>query len=124
MISKRLNSFKFAIKGLIDLFKNTPNAKIHLIMAIAVVICGFIFNISITEWCLCILSIGFVITAEALNTALEYLVDLVSPDFNPLAGKAKDVAAAAVLVAAICAATVGTIVFLPKGWITFMNFIN
>ncbi len=122
MVRNRLNSFKYAFKGLADLFKNTPNAKIHLFMAIAVLICGFIFNISITEWCFCILSISLVIMAEGFNTALEYLTDLVSPDYNELAGKTKDVAAGAVLIISIGAAAVGLIIFVPKGWGVLSNW--
>ncbi|MGB1216414.1 MAG: diacylglycerol kinase family protein [Saprospiraceae bacterium] len=116
MIKDRLNSFKYAFQGIKELFLNTPNARIHLAFVVALLACGFVFRISITEWCLVILSIGMVLTAEAFNTALEHLTDLVSPDYHPLAGKAKDVAAGAVFLAAISAAIVGTIIFLPKGW--------
>jgi diacylglycerol kinase len=65
---------------------------------------------------LCIGCFGLVISLEMINSAIENLVDLVSPEYNKLAGKAKDIAAGAVLVAAICAAIVGLIIFLPKGW--------
>ncbi len=116
MIKDRLNSFKYAFKGIADLFINTPNARIHLAFAIAVVICGFVFDISVMEWCICILSIGVVLAAEAFNSSIEYLTDLVSPDYHELAGKTKDVAAGGVLLTALSAAIVGTIVFLPKGW--------
>ncbi len=122
MIQERLNSFKYALKGLVDLFKNTPNARFHLFMAFAVAICGFIFQISITEWCLCILSIALVIMAEAFNTAIEYLTDLVSPDYHILAGKTKDVAAGAVLIISIGATIVGLIIFLPKGLDLLMHY--
>jgi len=115
----RLNSFKYAFAGIKDLFINTPNARIHLVMAFAVAICGYIFQISITEWCLCILCIALVLAAEAFNSSIEYLTDLVSPDYHELAGKTKDVAAGAVLLISIGAAIVGLIIFLPKGidWI-------
>ncbi|MGK0390395.1 MAG: diacylglycerol kinase (ATP) [Maribacter sp.] len=119
MIKNRLNSFKYAFKGIADLFINTPNARIHLFMGIAVAICGYLFQISITEWCFCILCISLVLAAEAFNSAIEYLTDLVSPDYHVQAGKTKDVAAGAVLLTSIGAATVGLIIFLPKGWYWF-----
>ncbi len=114
MLKKRLDSFKFAFAGIRDLFKTEPNAIIHLIVAILAVVLGFFFSISTTEWCFVIFSIAFVFSAEAFNTAIEHLTNLVSPDYNELAGKTKDAAAAAVLFAAIGAAVVGIIIFLPK----------
>lgn len=114
MIKKRLDSFKFAFAGIRDLFKTEPNAIIHLIAALIAIVLGFFFSISTTEWCFVIFAIAFVFSAEALNTALEHLCNLVSPDYNELAGKTKDAAAAAVLFAAIGSAIVGLIVFLPK----------
>lgn len=120
MIKDRFNSFKYAFQGIKDLFVNTPNARLHLFMAIAVIACGFFFNISLTEWCLCILSIAVVLAAEGFNTSLEYLTDLVSPDYHELAGKTKDVAAGAVLLISIGSAIVGLIIFLPKGWDWFL----
>lgn len=87
--------------------------RIHILSAVAVVIAGFAFHITRTEWCLLVGSMGLVITAEIINTAIENLTNLVSPEINPLAGKAKDLAAGAVLIAAITAAVIGSIVFLP-----------
>ncbi len=121
---KRFKSFLFAFKGIADLFKNTPNAQIHLMFAIAVVVCGFIFDISKTEWMFCILSISLVLMAEGFNTALEYLTDLVSPDYHELAGKTKDVAAGAVFIMAIGAAIIGFLIFAPKGWNMLLEFIQ
>ena len=113
-LSKRLNSFRFAFQGLFDLFKSQPNARIHLIALTLVIATGFFVRLSNLEWSLVVICIALVLSMEAVNTALEYLTDLVSPDHHPLAGKAKDVAAAAVLIAAIAAATVGAILFIPK----------
>ena len=124
MIKDRLNSFKYAFKGIGDLFMNTPNARIHLFMGVAVVICGFVFEISINEWCFCILSIFLVLAAEAFNSAIEYLTDLVSPEYHVLAGKTKDAAAGGVLLTSIGAAIVGTIIFLPKGWEWFSDYFS
>lgn len=87
--------------------------RLHVLSALIVVVAGFAFGVTKVEWCLLAGSIGLVITAEIFNTSLEALTNLVSPEFNPLAGKVKDLAAGAVLIAAITAAVVGTIVFLP-----------
>lgn len=113
-LSKRLNSFRYAFQGLIDLFKSQPNARIHLLAIVVVVAASYYFHLSLVEWSLVVICITIVLTAEALNTALEYLTDLVSPDHHPLAGKAKDVAAAAVLIAAVGAIITGSIIFIPK----------
>lgn len=114
MLRSRINSFRYAFAGITELFRSQPNAKIHIVAAVLVIGFGFYFNISTTEWCLIIFSIFGVLAAEAFNTSIEYLTDLVSPDFHPLAGKTKDVAAAAVLLTAIGAAIIGGIIFLPK----------
>jgi diacylglycerol kinase len=110
-IQKRLDSFGYAFKGIKDLFITQKNAQIHLVVSIFVIIAAFFFNISKTEWLICILLIGLILAAEAINTALEYLTDLVSPDYHELAGKTKDVAASAVLFLAIAAAIIGVIIF-------------
>ncbi len=75
---------------------------------------GAFLSLSAIEWCLVLLCMVMVIGMEAMNTALEYLTDLVSPEHHPLAGKAKDVAAAAVLICAIGAVIVAAIIFVPK----------
>ena len=113
MLKERLNSFKYAIKG-IGLLFTEPNAKIHLGFTLLTIAGGFFFSVSPYEWCFLILAISIVLAAEALNTAIEYLTDLVSPNHHPLAGKTKDVAAGAVLILAIGAAAVACIIFLPK----------
>lgn len=114
MLKDRIKSFSYAFAGIADLFKTQPNAQIHLVFTTLVIIAAFFFDISTTEWCLLILSIALVLSAEGFNTALEYLTDLVSPDHHPLAGKTKDVAAGAVLICAMGAALIGLIIFLPK----------
>lgn len=113
-LRKRANSFRYAFQGLSDLFRSQPNARIHLAVAVLTVGAGFFFGISSSEWLVLIGWMAAVIALEAINTALEYLTDLVSPQQHPLAGKAKDAAAAAVLIAAIGAAISGLLVFLPK----------
>lgn len=114
MFSKRLNSFKYAFNGLFDLIKTQPNTRFHLLAAMVVILGGIFLKISKPEWCVVALSITIVLAAEAFNTALEYLTDLISPGHHPLAGKAKDVAAAGVLLTAFGAAAVGLIIFVPK----------
>ena len=113
-IKKRIQSFGFAFKGVATLFKTQPNARIHLMAILLVTVAGYLLKVSITEWCFIVMSFAMVLAAEAFNTAVEFVVDLTSPDYHPLAGKAKDVAAAAVLITAIGAAIIGIIVFLPK----------
>jgi len=114
MLKKRLNSFRYAFAGIASLVRSQANAKIHLAATALVIVAGFYFKISLNEWCIVTLTIAAVLAAEAFNTALEHLTDLASPDFHPLAGKAKDVAAGAVLFIAIGAAVVGFLIFLPK----------
>ena len=114
MLKKRLLSFKYAYKGLLDLLKNQPNVIIHLTISLLVLIAGFFFHLASIEWGLLVLTIASVLAAEAFNTSLEYLTDLVSPDYHPLAGRVKDVAAAGVLITAVGAAIIGMIIFLPK----------
>ena len=113
-MKKRLHSFRYAFQGLADLFRSQPNARIHAVASAVAVCLGLFLQISRLEWAVVVLSIALVISLEALNTAIEHLTDLVSPDYHPLAGKAKDVAAAAVLIAAMGAAVVGGLIFLPK----------
>jgi len=110
---KRYNSFRFAIKGLNSAVRSEPHMRLHVLAAVGVIVAGLWFDVSKVEWCLLAGSIGLVITAEIFNTSIETLTNLVSPEHNPLAGKTKDLAAAAVLVAAITAAIVGLIIFTP-----------
>ncbi len=119
MIKQRLQSFKYALKGIRLLFQSETNAKIHLVFTLLVIAGGLFFSVSTTEWCLLVLAIVMVLGAEAMNTAIEYLTDLVSPDFHELAEKTKDVAAGAVLITVIGAVIVGCTIFLPKIWAYF-----
>jgi diacylglycerol kinase len=112
-MKRRFNSFKYAFKGLSIFFRTQPNALIHLFAAVSVIIAGLWFRVSSQEWLWIILGIGLVFTAEAFNTAVEFLVDIVSPEYNPLAGKVKDLAAGAVLMAAITAFSIGVLIFWP-----------
>lgn len=111
---KRILSFKYAFQGVSTLFRETPNALIHLIMAVLAILFGFVFSISATEWLAVIIVIGLVFTSEAINTSIETLADFVSKERNESIKKVKDLAAAGVLLAAIAALLIGIIVFLPK----------
>jgi len=110
----RLLSFKYAFKGTAYFLKTQPNGRIHLVLAVIVVVLGIITAISVTEWIMLIFAIGLVISMELLNTSIESLTDLLSPEIHPKAGLVKDLAAAAVLVSAIAAAIIGSIIFIPK----------
>ena len=112
-IKKRIKSFGYAFQGIGNFIRKEPNAWIHCTAVVVVTSLGLYYGISATEWCIVILCFGLVLMAEAFNTAIERLVDLVSPDFHPLAGTIKDVAAGAVLLGAIAAAIVGGIIFIP-----------
>ena len=112
-LKKRLQSFGYAFKGIATLIRTQPNAQIHLLATVVVVAAGVFFEVGRGEWTALLLAMALVWTAEALNTAVEFLTDLVSPDPHPLAGKAKDVAASAVLIAAIFAVAVAVFVFWP-----------
>ena len=112
-LEKRIKSFGYAFKGIASLIKKEHNAWIHCLAIVVVTLAGLYFGITNTEWCIVVLCFGMVLAAEGFNTAIERLVDLVSPDYHPIAGDVKDVAAGAVLICAIAAAIVGMIVFIP-----------
>ena len=113
-LKARLRSFSFAFAGIFAVLKTQHNFWIHLLAATIVILAGFVFGLTRMEWVIITLTIGFVLSAEIMNSAIEYLVDLLSPQHNPKAGLIKDVAAAAVLVSAIAAAIVGLLIFIPK----------
>ncbi len=113
-IKKRAKSFGYAFNGISALLRDEHNSRIHIAAMAAVVILGLILRLSNIEWCVVALCCGGVLMAEAMNSAVEAIADLVSPEFHPLIKKAKDVGAAGVLMMAIAAATCGIIIFLPK----------
>lgn len=117
----RIRSFGYAFKGIGWLIVSQPNAWVHFTATILVTALGCWFGISAGEWVALILAMGIVWSAEAFNTAIEWLVDLVSPEYHPKAGKIKDVAAGAVLLASIAAAAVGVIVLGPYIWQALME---
>ena len=112
-LRSRLASFGYALAGLRILVATQPHARFHAAATLAVLAAGWFFDVSRLEWAVLGLAVGAVWSAEALNTALEWLVDLVHPTWAPTAGRIKDVAAAGVLVVAIASASVGVLVFWP-----------
>ena len=113
--AKRLGrSFRAAFEGIKATYIREQNFKIHTVIAILVVLFGFLLKISYGEWLVCLVLIGLVLMAEFFNTAIEYVVDLASPNIHPLAKAAKDTASAGVLMMAILAAIVGIVIFVPK----------
>ena len=113
-MKKLLNGFGYAFKGLSYATSTQLNFKIHLIIAFVTVALGFYLNISTPEWCWIIACIALVLVVELLNTAIELLTDIVSPEFHVKAGYLKDVSAAAVLITAFLALIIGAIIFIPK----------
>jgi diacylglycerol kinase len=111
--ASRAESFRFAFAGLGYLFRTQPNARIHLAITCAVVILGLWLGLEIAGWAVLWLAIGLVFVAELVNSALEAVVDLSSPDMHPLAGAAKDMGAGAVLVSAFVAVIVGLLILGP-----------
>lgn len=108
-----LESFRHAFDGLFTGLSER-NMKIHCTMAVLVVVFGVLLRISVTEWCLCFVLFGLIMGLELVNTAVEAVVDLVTEEYHPLAKRAKDTAAGAVLIASIMAAVTGLIIFIPR----------
>jgi len=112
-INSRLQSIKNAIIGWWHVIRTQKNAWIHLLATVTVVLISIWVNLSIQDWSVLLLIIALVWIAEFLNTALEIIVDLVSPDMHPLARVGKDVGAAAVLIAAAVAVIIGILLLGP-----------
>lgn len=113
-LRSRVKSFGYAIKGIGSCALTEPNFQIHLLAAVVAITTGALLDISPNEWLWIGLAIALVLGMEMVNTAVEKLTDLISPEENPLAGKAKDIAAGAVLICALFALIVAGIIFLPK----------
>ena len=112
---KRLRkSFGYAFKGIDDVIKHEPNMKIHVVVAILVVIMAFILKVSIIEWIILVLLIGAVLAAETINTTIENLVDMYTKEYDEKAKIVKDTAAGTVLILAITSTIIGLIIFIPK----------
>lgn len=110
---RRILSFKYAFAGLLAAIKEEPNLKTHILIGIVVLIIAVLLGISISDWVTIIFLIGFVISLELTNTAIEAVVDTFTDKEHPGAKLAKDISAAAVLVAAATSAVIGILIFLP-----------
>lgn len=107
-------SFGYAFEGIFAGIRGERNMKIHCFAAVCVIVAGVLFHISVTEWCICLVLFGLILSLELVNTAIEAVVDFVTEDKKPLAKLAKDTAAGAVLIAAVMAAVAGLLIFVPK----------
>ena len=112
-LHKRLKSFTYAWKGVCSFLSKEHIAWMYFAFFFVVTIAGSGCEITRTEWLVILLCFAMVLAAEAFNTAIERLVNLVSPDYHPIAGDVKDIAAGAVLICAIFAALIGLIIFVP-----------
>ena len=112
-LRERIRSFGYAFQGIGFMIRSQPNARVHLLATVVAVGAGLYFQISKGDWIGLTLAIMAVWMAEALNTAVEFLADVIHPGFHPIIGKAKDVAAGAVFLAALGAVIVGLCVFVP-----------
>jgi diacylglycerol kinase (ATP) len=112
-IRDRFKSFRYAAAGIVTMLRSQHNAWLHAVATLAVTALGIAFHLSRFEWCWIVLAMMAVWTAEALNTAFEFLADVASPEFHPMVKCSKDVSAGAVLLSAIGAAFIGSIIFWP-----------
>ena len=113
-MKKLIRSFGFAFKGIGYAARTQLNFRVHIVAALTAVLLGCALHVSVNEWLWIALCMVLVVNAELLNTAIEVLVDLVSPGYNAKAGHIKDISAGAVLVTAIFALLSGLVIFLPK----------
>lgn len=113
-MAKFIRGFRYAFSGICYAFKSQLNFKVHIFIAFVVGTIGYCLKLTANEWLWIIAAIGMVLMTELLNTALEVLVDLVSPEIHPKAKIIKDVAAGAVLIMAITAVIIGMVIFVPK----------
>jgi diacylglycerol kinase (ATP) len=111
---KRFNSFTYAGHGLKALFSTEHNTWIHAASTLIVLALSAVYNISATEWCLVVIVIGMVWVTETINTAIEKMMDHITPQKHPVVKLVKDLSAAAVLISAVAAAITGSIIFIPK----------
>lgn len=113
------DSFRYAFQGVATAFKEERNMRFHIFSAIVVLICSYFLSLSVNEWLWIILIVFLVIIMEIINTIIENITNLVSPNYNLLAKKIKDMAAAVVLITSFMALLIGGIILLPK----IINFI-
>lgn len=113
-VTGRLKSVGFAVKGAFKLITTEHSVMVQSALAVVLIIAGFVFNISREEWMMQILAFGLVLSIESLNTAVEKLADFIHPEFHDRIGFIKDIAAGAVMFAALAAIAVGLLIYVPK----------
>ena len=115
-ISRFLRAFVFAFEGILQVARTERNMPVHFVIAVCCVLLGIFLRLSLVEWAVIALAMSGVFSSEIMNSSVETLIDLASPDQHQLAKVAKDAAAGAVLVNAIFAAIAGVLIFAPKLW--------
>ena len=120
----RLKSIRYAVNGIYLLVRNEANAKIHLFCATLVIMLSLFVGLSTFEWSLIAFAIGMVFISEAFNSAIEYLSDIVSPEYNEKVKLIKDIAAGGVLISAVTACAIACFVLLPKTIVVFRLWIS
>jgi diacylglycerol kinase (ATP) len=113
-LAERLKSFRYAFRGLVELLRHEHNARIHLFILIVVITAGILLNIGASEWMAILFASGLVFVSECFNSAIEYLSDQITVEENDNIRRAKDVAAAGVLISAVISVATGIIIFLPE----------
>lgn len=113
-VRKRLSSFKYAFNGLKILIKEEHNARIHILATLFVITLSVVFQINKYEWLVILLCIGFVVSTEIINSAIENICDFISPEKHQQIKKIKDLSAAAVLTSAIVSLIIACLIFIPK----------
>lgn len=116
-MKNRLAAFRYAFQGILNGIRTEAHMRFHLLAALVVLCLAWYFQVQSWEWCILVLCIGMVISAELFNAAVERLADRVSKEQDPLIGAAKDLAAGAVLILSIAALVAGSIIFLPRIWL-------
>lgn len=114
MLEKKIRNVRYAMSGIRIAWQEEFSFKVQIVAALLALLFGLLFRISQEEWLAVIIVMGFVLTAEAFNTALEELCDKFQPEHDPHIAKIKDLAAAAVLISSATALTVGAIIFTPR----------
>jgi diacylglycerol kinase len=112
-MAQRMRSFRYAFRGMASLLRYEHNARIHLAILVAVIAAGILLKISLADWMAILIVSGLVFISECFNTAIENLADIIADQPNEYIRRAKDVAAAGVLLSAIIAVAVGLMVFIP-----------
>ncbi len=111
---KHFNSFRYASSGIRYAFLHERNFRLHLLIAVSIIILGFCYKLQIIEWTIISFSIGFVLVCEMINTLIEDLMDFISPAYSEEVKIIKDISAGFVLVSALTAIVVGLLIFIPK----------